>query len=36
MRKINWGSVEEAKEFERLGSGGYVCKIVSITDNPQK
>ena len=36
MRKINWGAVEEAKDFERLGSGGYVCKIVSITDNPQK
>ena len=36
MRKINWGAVEEAKEFERLSSGGYVCKIVSITDNPQK
>lgn len=36
MRKINWGAVEEAKDFERLGSGGYVCKIVSVTDNPQK
>lgn len=36
MKRINWGTVEEAKEFERLGSGGYVCKIVSITDNPQK
>lgn len=36
MRKINWGSVEEAKEFERLGSGGYVCRIVKIIDNPAK
>ena len=36
MKKINWGTVEEAKEFERLGSGGYVCKIVKIIDNPAK
>jgi len=36
MRKINWGQIEEAKEFERLSSGGYVCKIVKIIDNPAK
>ena len=36
MRKINWGAVEEAKEFERLGSGGYVCRIVKVIDNPAK
>lgn len=36
MRKINWGAVEEAKDFERLASGGYVCKIVSVLDNPQR
>lgn len=36
MRKINWGAVEEAKEFERLGSGGYVCRIVKVIDNPDR
>ena len=32
MRQVNLENVQEAGEFERLGAGGYVCKITKVTD----
>lgn len=34
MRQVNLENVQEAGEFERLGAGGYVCKITKVTDVP--
>ncbi len=36
MEKINWAEVEEAKDYERVTAGGYVCRIVKVEDVPQK
>lgn len=36
MKKINWKNVEEAKEFEKLPAGGYVCGITAVEDVPEK
>lgn len=36
MRNVNWGSVEENQEFEKLGPGGYVCGIVKVEDVEEK
>lgn len=32
MKKIDWNSVEEAKGFEKLPAGGYVCGITAVED----
>jgi hypothetical protein len=32
MKNINWNQVEEASEYKRLSSGGYVCKITKVED----
>lgn len=36
MKKINWKDVEEAKDFERIPAGGYVCRVVKVEDNPKQ
>ena len=36
MKKINWKNVEEAKEFEKLPAGGYICGITAVEDVPEK
>lgn len=36
MRKANWGSIEEAKSFELLPVGGYVCQILRVEDKEDK
>lgn len=36
MKHINWNEVEEAKAFERLPAGGYICGITSVEDVPDK
>ncbi len=36
MKNINWNEVEEAKGFEKLPAGGYVCGITSVEDKPDK
>lgn len=32
MKNINWDNVEEAREYERLAPGGYICKITAVED----
>lgn len=34
MKDINWKDVEESKAYARLTAGGYICKIVDVTDVP--
>ena len=34
MRKVNLENVQEAGEFQRMPSGGYVCKITNVEDIP--
>lgn len=34
MRQVNLENVKEAGDFERLGAGGYVCRIMKVTDVP--
>ena len=36
MKNINWNEVEEAKGFEKLPAGGYVCGITAVEDVPDK
>ena len=36
MKSIDWSNVEEAKDFERLQPGGYIAKITSVEDLPDK
>ena len=36
MRAIDLSRVEEAKEFERVVPGGYVCGITKVTDVPDQ
>ncbi len=36
MKSINWNEVEEAKGFEKLPAGGYVCGITHVEDKPDK
>jgi hypothetical protein len=36
MKNINWASVEEPKEYERLVPGGYICRIVKVEDLEDK
>ena len=32
MKNINWNEVEEAQEFEKVATGGYVCGITAVED----
>lgn len=34
MKNIDWNTVEEAKGFEKLPMGGYVCGITAVEDKP--
>lgn len=34
MKKIDWNSVEEVKDFNKLPAGGYVCGITAVEDVP--
>lgn len=36
MKSINWDTVEDQKEYKRLCSGGYICKITSVEDVADK
>lgn len=36
MKNINWNEVEEAKGFEKLPAGGYICGITHVEDKPEK
>lgn len=36
MIKMNWADVEEAKGFEQIEAGGYICHIVSVEDVEDK
>ena len=36
MKNINWATVEEAKEFDKVAVGGYICKITAIEDLEDK
>ena len=36
MKNINFSQVEEAKDFELLPVGGYVCKILRVEDHPDR
>lgn len=35
-QNINWGTVEEAKDFPRVKPGGYICRICDVEDNEQQ
>ena len=36
MKNINWNEVEEAQEFEKVATGGYVCGITAVEDVADK
>ncbi|MEE0897471.1 MAG: hypothetical protein U0L88_07570 [Acutalibacteraceae bacterium] len=36
MKHIDWNNVEEAKGFEKLPAGGYICGITAVEDVPDK
>jgi hypothetical protein len=36
MKNVDLSNVEEAKEYVRLGAGGYICKITKVEDVPNK
>lgn len=36
MKNINWTSVEENKEYDRLIPGGYICGITTVEDKEDK
>lgn len=36
MKHVNWTAVQESAGFERLPAGGYVCRIISVQDVPDK
>ncbi len=36
MKNIDWNTVEEVKDFEKLPAGGYVCGITSVEDKADK
>lgn len=36
MKHIDWENVEEAKGFEKLPAGGYICGITAVEDVPDK
>ena len=36
MKKINWNEVKDAKEYDKLLPGGYICQITAVKDEPEK
>ena len=36
MKKIDWAKEKEASNFELLPSGGYICQILRVKDEPNK
>lgn len=36
MKNINWNEVEEAQEYEKVATGGYVCGITAVEDVTEK
>lgn len=36
MRNLNLAEVEEAQEYKRIGTGGFICKITAVEDVPEK
>jgi hypothetical protein len=36
MKNIDFSQVEEAKDFELLPVGGYICKILRVEDHPDR
>lgn len=36
MKKINLSNVQDQSDFKRIVAGGYICKIVSVEDVPEK
>jgi hypothetical protein len=36
MKNVDLANVEEAKEYVRLGAGGYICKITKAEDVPDR
>ena len=36
MKNIDWSKIEEAKDFERVKPGGYICGITAVKDKPEK
>ena len=36
MKKINWNEVEDAREYDRVAPGGYICVITAVQDVPEK
>lgn len=36
MKQLNLANVEEAKEFERVVPGGYICGITQVKDVPEQ
>lgn len=36
MKPFDLDQVEEAKDFERVAPGGYICKITGVEDVPEK
>lgn len=36
MRGIDLRNVQEATDFDKIPAGGYICKIVNVTDDAQK
>lgn len=36
MKNLNLENVEEAKEFDRVPAGGYICKITMVEDVEEK
>lgn len=36
MKNIDWNEVEEAQEYEKVATGGYVCGITAVEDVTEK
>ena len=36
MKTIDFSQVDEAKDFELLPVGGYICKILRVEDHPDR
>lgn len=36
MQKIDWSAIEDAPKYEKPKPGGYIAKIVGVTDNEEK
>lgn len=36
MKEIDFNSIDDVQEYQRLSTGGYICKITAVEDEPQK